>query len=75
MAVYQRSAAKYGTRATRYVHMEAGHAAENLLLQAVALGLGGVVIGAFYDDQVRQALDLPEEQEPLYLIPVGHPKE
>jgi SagB-type dehydrogenase family enzyme len=74
-AVYQRTAARYGARAARYVHMEAGHAAENLLLQAVALGLGGVVIGAFYDDQVQEVLSLPEEQQPLYLIPVGHPKE
>jgi SagB-type dehydrogenase family enzyme len=74
-AVYARTAVKYGDRAARYVHMEAGHAAENLLLQAVALGLGGVVVGAFYDDKVQAALGLPEDQEPLYLIPVGHPQE
>ena len=74
-AVYPRTEARYGGRAARYVHMEAGHAAENLLLQAVALGLGGVVIGAFHDDQVQQVLELPEDHEPLYLIPVGHPKE
>jgi SagB-type dehydrogenase family enzyme len=74
-AIYQRTAARYGARAERYVHMEVGHAAENLLLQAVALGLGGVVIGAFYDEQVKKVLDLPKEQDPLYLIPVGHPKE
>jgi nitroreductase len=49
--------------------------AENLLLQAVALGLGGVPIGAFHDDKVKEALKLPEDQEPLYLIPVGHPDE
>jgi SagB-type dehydrogenase family enzyme len=74
-AVYERTARKYGERAGRYVHLEAGHAAENLLLQAVALGLGGVVIGAFYDDKVQAALDLPRDHEPLYLIPVGHPKD
>jgi SagB-type dehydrogenase family enzyme len=74
-ALYQRTSARYGARAARYVHMEAGHAAENILLQAVALGLGGVVIGAFDDDRVKRILDLPEQQEPLYLIPVGHPKE
>lgn len=74
-AIYLRTATKYGARAARYVYMEAGHAAENLLLQAVALGLGGVVIGAFHDDQVKQVLELPEDHEPLYLIPVGHPKE
>jgi SagB-type dehydrogenase family enzyme len=73
-AVYARTAAKYGQeRAPRYVHLEAGHAAQNLLLQAVALGLGAVPIGAFDDDQVQEALTLPAEQEPLYLIPVGHP--
>jgi SagB-type dehydrogenase family enzyme len=74
-AVYARTAAKYGDRTARYVHLEAGHAAQNLLLQAVALGLGGVVVGAFYDDKVQAALSLPEDQQPLYLIPVGHPQE
>lgn len=70
-AVYARTAAKYGQRAQRYVRLEAGHAAQNLLLQAVALDLGAVPIGAFYDDQVQAALGLPADHEPLYLIPVG----
>lgn len=72
-AVYARTEKKYGGRAERYVKLEAGHAAQNLVLQAVALGLGGVTIGAFYDDQVQSALSLPSDHEPLYLIPVGHP--
>jgi nitroreductase len=55
--------------------MEVGHAAENLLLQAVALGLGGVVVGAFYDTRVQETLGLPKDHKPLYLLPVGHPKE
>jgi SagB-type dehydrogenase family enzyme len=73
-AVYERTEERYGARAERYVYMEVGHAAENLLLQAVALDLGAVVIGAFHDEQVRDALDLPDDHAPLYLIPVGHPK-
>ena len=71
-AVYERTAKKYGDRAERYVKLEAGHACQNLLLQAVALDLGAVPIGAFYDDQVQAALSLPPDHEPLYLIPVGH---
>jgi SagB-type dehydrogenase family enzyme len=74
-AVYERTAAKYGQRATQYVHIEAGHAAQNLLLQAVALGLGGVPIGALYEEQLRAALALPEDYEPLYLLAVGYPAE
>jgi SagB-type dehydrogenase family enzyme len=73
-AVYARTAKKYGERAERYVKLEAGHAGQNLVLQAVALGLGGVTIGAFYDDQVQSALSLPSDHEPLYLIPIGHPR-
>jgi SagB-type dehydrogenase family enzyme len=74
-AVYARTAQKYGEqRALRYVHMEAGHAAQNLLLEAVALGLGGVPIGAFNDREVERVLSLPTDQKPLYLIPVGHPR-
>jgi SagB-type dehydrogenase family enzyme len=72
-AVYERTARKYGTRAERYVKIEAGHAAQNLLLQAVALDLAAVPIGAFYDEDVAAALHLTAEEEPLYLIPVGHP--
>jgi SagB-type dehydrogenase family enzyme len=71
--VYARTAGKYGDRATRYVRLEAGHAAQNLLLQAVALGLGGVPIGAFDDPGVQRVLSLPADHEPLYVIPVGYP--
>jgi len=72
--VYERTAAKYGQRAQRYVHLEAGHAAQNLLLQAAALGLGAVPIGAFHDEQVRAVLGLGADETPLYLIPVGAPR-
>lgn len=70
-AVYQRMARKYGGRAERYVKMEAGHAGQNLLLQAASLGMGAVPVGAFHDGDVRQVLNLPIDHEPLYLIPVG----
>jgi SagB-type dehydrogenase family enzyme len=74
-AVYERTAAKYGAgRTPRYVHMEAGHAAQNLLLQAVALGLGGVPMGAFQDDRVSEVLSLSADESPLYLIPVCVPE-
>lgn len=73
-AEYARTEVKYGRdRGPRYVHMEVGHAAQNVLLEAVALGLAAVPIGAFDDAQVRAVLGLPERQEPLYLIPVGRP--
>jgi SagB-type dehydrogenase family enzyme len=72
-AVYARTAARYGNRAERYAILEVGHAAQNLLLQAVTLDLAAVPIGAFHDAQVAQALDLPDDHTPLYLIPVGHP--
>jgi SagB-type dehydrogenase family enzyme len=72
-AVYERISAKYGERGIRYAHMEAGHAAQNLLLQAVALGLGAVLVGAFDDAKVKRVLDLSKHEVPLYLIPVGKP--
>ncbi len=70
-AIYERTTQRYGDRGVRYVHMEVGHAAENFVLQAVALGLGSVTIGAFHDDQIRDILNLPESEVPLYVIPVG----
>lgn len=72
--VVARTAARYGVaRAQRYVSLEAGHATQNLLLQAVALGLGAVPIGAFDDAAVASVLGLPAGESPLYLVPVGRP--
>ena len=62
-AVYSRTEQRYGDRAERYVQLEAGHAAQNLLLQAVELGLGAVPIGAFHDGQVQEVLNLPKEKQ------------
>jgi len=70
-AVYQRSASKYGERAERYVHMEVGHAAQNVYLQAAALGLGTTMVGAFRDEELARVLGLPEQTKPLGLLPVG----
>ena len=72
-AVYERVEIKYGRRGERYAKIEVGHAAQNILLQAVSLGLGAVPVGAYYDEKVHNVLKLPPRHEPLYLIPVGHP--
>jgi len=73
--VFARTTSRYGDRGrVRYVPMDAGHAAQNLLLQAVALGLGSVPVGAFDDAAVTRVLRLPSDQEPLYLLPVGRPR-
>lgn len=63
---------KYGPRAYRYVCMEAGHVAENILLQAVSLGLASIAIGAFWDDVIKVTLELPDNQDPLYIISLGY---
>jgi len=72
-AVYERTTVKYGERGIRYVHMEAGHAAQNIYLQAAALNLGTVVIGAFDDDGIKKVLRMTGREHPLYLMPVGKP--
>ncbi len=63
---------KYGERGIRYMHMEAGHIAQNIHLQAVALGLGSVPVGAFNDKEVDKILGLPADCNSLYIIPVGY---
>lgn len=68
-------AKRYGDRAPRYVAMEAGHIGQNISLEAVALGLGTVMIGAFDDDKANEVLGLPDNLSTLYIIPVGYPKE
>jgi SagB-type dehydrogenase family enzyme len=70
-AVYQRTTRKYGDRGIKYVHIETGHAAQNVCLQATAMGLGAVTIGAFNDQEVSKLMSLPKDEEPLYIIPVG----
>ena len=72
-AVVERTARKYGRRAERYCFIEAGHVAQNVLLQATALHLAGVPIGAFEDDAVAAVLKLPKTHRVLYLLPVGFP--
>jgi SagB-type dehydrogenase family enzyme len=71
VAVYSRAFDKLGPGAEPCVHMDLGHAAQNLLLQAAALGLAGVPIAWLEPDRVRAVLELPAEQVPLYLVPVG----
>jgi SagB-type dehydrogenase family enzyme len=68
-ADYDRTTGHYGQRGIRYVHMEVGHVGQNISLQANALSLGTVMIGAFEDNQVKEVLGIKEE--PLYIIPVG----
>lgn len=74
VVVPERTAATYGERAGRYVDLEAGHAAQSLLLQAVAMDLVAVPIGAFDDDSVARILALPRGHSARYLLPVGRPR-
>ncbi len=70
-AVFERTTERYGERGVRYVHNEIGHASQNVHLQAAALNLGTVVIGAYRDDEVEEILQLGDAYRVLYLMPVG----
>lgn len=74
-AIPARTTGQFGPRGERYVHLEAGHAAQNLLLEATAMDLGAVPIGAFDDARVREVLDLGGDRAVIYLIPVGESAE
>ena len=71
-AVFSRMTARYGERGIRYTYIELGHSAQNIYLQAEALGLGTVAVGAFNDDKIKQILNLPADEEPLYIMPIGY---
>lgn len=71
-AEFSRITNHYGKRGIYYAYMEAGHVGQNVYLQAESLELGTVVIGAFYEEDVSQALNLPDQHIPLYVMPVGH---
>jgi SagB-type dehydrogenase family enzyme len=71
-AIYERTSVKYGDRAERYVHMEVGPAGQNIYLQAVSLGIGTVMMGAFQDDALKKTLKLPANEFPLAIYPMGN---
>ena len=71
-AQFTRTTTRYGKRGVRYVYMEAGHAAQNVHLQAESLGLGSVAVGAFDDASVSKVLTLPGHLEPIYMVTVGY---
>jgi SagB-type dehydrogenase family enzyme len=71
VAVYERTTVKYGARGERYVHIEVGHSAQNICLEATALGLGLVTVGAFDDSAVAKIIGMAQDETPLYVIPVG----
>jgi SagB-type dehydrogenase family enzyme len=71
-AVYPRITGKYGKRGIRYADMEAGHAAQNVYLLGVELGIGTCAVGAFDDEEVKKVLKLPANEEPLYILPLGY---
>ena len=68
---YEAMNAKYGSGSEKYVDMEVGHASQNLHLQAVSLGLGTVVVAAIREEEARGILQLPANEKPIYLMPVG----
>ncbi len=74
-AVYERVTGKYGQRGVRYTHVELGHASQNIYLQATALNLGTVEVGAFDDKAVTKTVGMSHEERPLALMPVGRIKE
>jgi SagB-type dehydrogenase family enzyme len=73
-AVYERTRPRYRDRTERYVAIEVGHVGQNVYLEAVALGLGTVMAGAFVDDSVAAVLKLDRAERPLAVMPVGKAK-
>jgi SagB-type dehydrogenase family enzyme len=71
-AIFERVTFKYDERGYRYVYIEAGHISQNIYLQATSLGLGSVVIGAFYDDKINKLLKIDGKKEAaIYVHAVG----
>lgn len=72
-AVFSRTENKYGDRGReRYVYMEVGHSAQNVYLQVESLHMGTCAIGAFDDEKVKEIMQLPAREEPLYIMPIGY---
>jgi len=72
-AIYERTTSWYGKRGIRYVHFEVGHVGQNIHLQAEALGLGTVMVGAFHDERIAEILGITNDEKVLYIAPIGRP--
>jgi len=72
--IYSITTWKYGDRGKRYVHMEMGHIAQNIMLQGEALRLNVGLAGAFRDGHLSSLLELKKGEKPFYIIPAGHRK-
>jgi len=70
---YSRVTWKYGERGMRYTDIEVGHCGQNICLQATALELAAVPVGAFWDRQVQEVVYMSKNIDPIYVIPVGYP--
>ena len=70
-AIYERTTVKYGNRGIKYAHIEVGCAAQNVYLQAVSLDIGTVFVGAFHDSQLKQLLNLDDNEHPQCIMPLG----
>lgn len=66
--------AKYGDRAYRYLHMDAGHLGQRLNLAAIYMTLGVSGIGGFFDDQVNEVLGIPADEAVIYITTLGRPR-
>jgi SagB-type dehydrogenase family enzyme len=71
-AEYSRISVKYRERGIRYAMIEAGHIAQNLFLQAEAMGLKAAIVGAFHDNELIEILKIPRLHEPLLILPIGY---
>ncbi len=74
LANFSKIIQRYSDRGVKYAIIEVGHCAQNVILEAVSLGLGSVPIGAFEDKKVKRMLELQENLDPIYIIPIGYPK-
>jgi SagB-type dehydrogenase family enzyme len=72
-AQYERATVKYGKRGIQYALIEAGHIGQNIFLQAQALDLEAGIVGAFRDEGISDAMNIPSPHEPILLMPVGYP--
>jgi SagB-type dehydrogenase family enzyme len=70
-AIAKKTTWKYGQRGIRYIHIEVGHSAQNVFLQAQSLGIEAAVVGAMDGERIKAILKLSTEEEVLYLMPVG----
>ncbi|NLI56599.1 hypothetical protein GX420_06445 [bacterium] len=62
----------YTEKKHRWVELDCGICAENMMLEAHSIGIGSCFVGAFKENRIKEIINLPEDLNVVGLITFGY---